>query len=407
MKILNVIATLLLVAGSSTVAAKQDSTLTIKHTGVLEFSNDGTLFVGDNVTGAIFAYPMEGKTNDKPVEINIANIDAQIAAVMGVGQHSIIINDMAVHPLSQEVYLSITRGIGVGSLPGIVKVSTSGELINLPLYDLENTAQILQDMPDKQRLRKRGMMAEANNKDLAKYDLPMSTYAILDIEYYKGEIFVAGISNEMFASTLRRMQYPFKGTHSSSQVTMYHTAHNMYESRAPIRQMLIKEIDGKAQMIAAYTCSPIVLIPLDQIKDGAKITASTVLDYGNGEPIDMVSYKHPLLKKEVLFLTAKGRNPQIIPLDALNNALVLDEKNTPDHFLMDGMGLPIGPSGFTTMFVGKSTQLDVLNPGWLVSLTRDSETGTLDMQSLPSWFPITIHNLVAEFDFADVNLPEL
>ena len=68
MKILNVIATLLLVAGSSTVAAKQDSTLTIKHTGVLEFSNDGTLFVGDNVTGAIFAYPMEGKTNVKPVE---------------------------------------------------------------------------------------------------------------------------------------------------------------------------------------------------------------------------------------------------------------------------------------------------------------------------------------------------
>ncbi|MCJ8298125.1 MAG: hypothetical protein MJK13_04200 [Pseudomonadales bacterium] len=407
MKILNVLATMILVASCSTVTANESSTLTIKHTGVLEFAPDGTLFVGDNVTGAIFAFPMPGKPNNKAVEINIANIDAQIASVMGTGQHSILINDMAVHPVTQEVYLSITRGIGVGSLPGLVKVSTSGELTKLPLKEMDNTVQMLQDMPEGERFRKRGMMAPANNKDLAKYDLPLNTYAILDIEHYQGELFVAGISNEMFASTLRRMDYPFTGSHSSSQVTMYHTAHNMYESRAPIRQMLIKEIDGKAQMIAAYTCSPIVLIPLDQIKDGAKIKASTVLDYGNGEPIDMVSYTHPLLKKEVLFLTAKGRNPQIIPLDALNNAKVFDETNTPDHFLMDGMGLPVGPSGFTTMFVGKSTQLDVLNPGWLLSLTRDSETGTLDMQSLPSWFPITIHNLLGEFDFSDVALPKL
>jgi len=404
MKMSNIIAIILVIAVSSTAIAKVNPTPTIKHTGVLEFAPDGTLFVGDNVTGAIFAFPMVGAPNNEPVEINIANIDAQIAAVMGVGQHSILINDMAVHPVSQQVYLSITRGIGVGSLPAIVKVSTTGELTNLPLKDLDKTVQLLKDMPKGDRFRKRGMMAPPNNKDLAKYNLPLNTYAILDIEYYQGELFVAGISNEIFASTLRRMDYPFKGSHSSSQVTMYHTAHNKYESRSPIRQMLVKEIDGKVQMIAAYTCSPIVLIPLDQIKDGAKIKASTVLDFGNGEPIDMVAFNHPALKKEVLFLTSKGRNPQIIPLDGLNNATVLNNTNTPDKFLMDGMGLPLGPSGFTTMFVGKSTQLDVLNSGWLLSITRDAETGTLDMQSLPSLFPITVHNLLAEFDFSDVDL---
>ena len=133
MKILNVIATMILAASCSTVTANENSTLTIKHTGVLEFAPDGTLFVGDNVTGAIFAFPMAGKPNDKAVEINVSNIDARIASVMGVGQHSILINDMAVHPVTQEVYLSITRGIGVGSLPALVKVSITGELTNLQL----------------------------------------------------------------------------------------------------------------------------------------------------------------------------------------------------------------------------------------------------------------------------------
>jgi hypothetical protein len=33
--------------------------------------------------------------------------------------------------------------------------------------------------------------------------------AITDIKYYKSEIFVAGVSSEEFASTLRRIHYPF------------------------------------------------------------------------------------------------------------------------------------------------------------------------------------------------------
>jgi hypothetical protein len=33
--------------------------------------------------------------------------------------------------------------------------------------------------------------------------------AITDITYYEGEIFVAGVSNEEFASKLRLIRYPF------------------------------------------------------------------------------------------------------------------------------------------------------------------------------------------------------
>ena len=100
----------------------------------------------------------------------------------------------------------------------------------------------------------------------------MRTLAILDIEYYKGELFVAGISNEEFASTLRRMPYPFTGSHTSSHIKMWHIAHDQYETRAPIRTMVAKNIGGVDYLVASYTCSPIVLIPLKDLQDGASVT---------------------------------------------------------------------------------------------------------------------------------------
>ena len=39
--------------------------------------------------------------------------------------------------------------------------------------------------------------------------------AITDITYYEGEIFVAGVSNEEFASKLRLIRYPFNDSVST------------------------------------------------------------------------------------------------------------------------------------------------------------------------------------------------
>lgn len=52
------------------------------------------------------------------------------------------------------------------------------------------------------------------------------------MEFYKGELIVAGLSNEDFNSVLRRLPYPFEGEESISSVEMYHIAHDQYESRS-------------------------------------------------------------------------------------------------------------------------------------------------------------------------------
>ena len=386
---------LALVFTASLVNAQQ-----LEALGALEFSPEGVLFAGDNISGAIHAFDLstEIRTKDK-FEINLYNVDAQVAAVLGTSQGNVQINDLAVHPKSGEVYLSVTRGHGIGALPALLKVNAENQLIAVNLAAVKTTSQQLNKLPDGSRqFVVRGTMAPPTPKEIAKSRRPMRMLSILDMEYHEGELFVAGISNEDFCSVLRRMPYPFNGKESISNIEMFHIAHDQYETRAPIRSMLVKNINGIDQLVAAYTCSPLVLIPLNELKDGAKVKARTLGDMGNGQPIDMVAFN--MQGNEMLFVTNNSRMPQVIPLSGLSNAKVVTEKDFERGQKADlGPVLPYGPMGKAVMFVGSSLQIDLLNEGQFVSLTRDAPTGSLDLETVYTMFPNKLNNLTAEMDF--------
>ena len=389
--------TIMLILTVTSVKAQQS----IEFIGALEFSDEGVLFIGDNLLGAIHAidFTTETRTKEK-FEININNVDAQIAAILGAAPHNVKINDLAIHPKSGEAYLSVTRGHGVEALPALIKIDAENKLNAIELSTSKITSQTLSNMPDMdKKFRPRGaMMSPPSAKDIAKAQRPQRMFAIMDMQYHKGELFVSGVSNEEFSSVLRRMPYPFNGKESISNVEMYHISHDQYESRAPIRSMQIKNIDGIDQIVAAYTCSPIVLIPLTELKDGAKVKARTLGDMGNGQPIDMVSFK--MQGKDMLFVTNNSRMPQVIPLSGLNNAKVVtaeDFERGPKADL--GTVLPYGPMGKAVMFVGSSLQIDLLNEGQFISLTRDAQSGSLDLETVYTMFPNKLNNLTAEMDF--------
>lgn len=377
-------------------------TQSIEALGALEFSPEGILFAGDNIAGSIHAIDLSKESRMKEsFEINVYNIDVQVAAVLGTAPQNILIHDIAVHPISGEVYLSVTRGHGVEAMPALIKVNADNELDNVDLGAANMTSQALSKMPDmNKQFRPRGSMGgPPTAKDIAKAQRPMRLFSIMDIKYHKGEVFVSGISNEEFCSVLRRMPYPYNGTESVSNIEMYHIAHDQYESRAPIRAMEIKHIDGIDQIVAAYTCSPVVLIPLTELTDGAKVKARTLGDMGNGQPLDMVAFH--LMGQEMLFVTNSGRTPQVIPLQGLNNAKVVTDKDFERGGKLDLSPLmPYGPMGKGVMFVGSSLQIDLLDEGHFVSLNRDAPTGSLDLETVITMAPFKMNNIeAAEFDF--------
>jgi hypothetical protein len=82
---------------SSRAAAK------LQYAGALTFSLDGVLFVGDNVSGAVFAYPMGAGTAPAPAApFDVEGIDGRIALLLKTPKSSVHINGMAVHPTSHD-----------------------------------------------------------------------------------------------------------------------------------------------------------------------------------------------------------------------------------------------------------------------------------------------------------------
>ena len=394
-------ALLLATAGAQVRAADPAA---LKYAGALTFSPDGVLFVGDNVGGAVFAYPVGKGTVPKgstpPLEVD--SINARIAEALGVTANEIAINGMAVHPVTQDVYLSVSRGFGQGLLPAVVRVSPDGMISDVDLTALHATEYKITDAPGPDqhfRDRAKDWVVPGPVKYDAKAQIPMRTLTIVDMKYHNGELFVSGISNEEFASTLRRIPYPFTGRASESKVRIYHIAHTRYETRAPIRAMQFGLVDGQDTLIAAYTCSPLVLIPVAELKDGAKVTGKTIGDMGNGQPLSMFPVK--MYGKDALFVTNAGHGPRMIPLDGLSKAVAYTPVNSPKGYPSDlSPEYPMGPVGKSVMFVGSSLHADRLNDKFLVSLTRDAASGSLNLEALPiTPLPMKLDQIWSEFDF--------
>lgn len=384
------------VVASSVVSMAQSA----QSLGVLEFSNDGILFAGDNTSGAIYAYDFSGENErSESFEVNVYEIDKQLASVLGTNADNIQINDIAVHPISGEVYLSITRGHGTESLPALVKIDSTQTIESIDLTKVEFSRQSLTNVPDnRQNITLRGTMGSPpTEKEIAKSKLSLRTLSIVSMEYYNDGLYVAGISNEEFNSVLRYLPYPFSGKEEISEIEMYHIAHDRYETRAPIRSMVARELNGVDYLVAAYTCSPLVLIPISELKDGVKVKAKSIGDMGNGQPLDIVGFN--LNGEEMLFVTNNSRSPRSIPLKGLANATPVTEEDFERGGKLDMSPImPFGPMGKAIMFTGASIRLDLLNEKQFISLNRDIETGNLDLISLSTFLPVKMHNIIGEND---------
>ena len=391
------------VAHAAPVSAAVESSraaVKLQYAGALTFSPDGVLFVGDNISGAVFAYPMSGAASTTAPALDVEGIDSKIASLLKT-KSSVHINGMAVHPTSHDVYLSVSLGAGN---PALVKVSPVGVLSQVDLAHAKSTSWVVPNAPTPdEHFRDRAgdlPLPTAAPGDHLKATTPMRSMTIVDMKFHNGELFVAGISNEEFSSTLRRVSYPFDGRSSSTAVRIYHVAHERYETRAPIRAMAFATIDGQDTLIAAYTCSPLVLIPTADLKDGAKVTGRTVGDMGNGQPLSLVSVSFH--GEPSLFVTNVGHGPRMIPISGLQKAVAYLPDNSPHGGVGDWRPeYPLGPVGKSLMFIGSSLFADKLDDNYLVSVTRDAPTGSLNLQAVLT-FPLPVNNLGeiwAEQDF--------
>jgi len=383
--------------------------VTPESAGALTFSPDGVLFLGDNKLGAVFAFETDlGQTPASLDPFIFESIDEKIAAALGVTAKSLVMNGMAVHPVTRQPYLSVGVRKGDSIEPAVVSVSLTGEIRPFDLSSSKVTVHQLTDVPDENKhFKSRAGTFPYPPAEVfeEKARTPLRSMTIVDLKFHAGEVFVAGVSNQEFSSTLRRIPYPFTGAASETQLEIYHVAHGIYETRAPIRTMQFADINGEDTLVAAYACSPLVTIPVSDLNHGAKVRGNTIGDMGNGQPISMVAYRDGDENK--LFITNVGRGPMIVPLSGIRSAEGYTPENRPTTgpMLDQNPFMPAGPVGKQVLFVGSSLRADLFSDRFFVSLTRYADTGDLTLETLMvSPLPARIDKIWVEFDFPGVEM---
>jgi hypothetical protein len=248
----------------------------LKSAGALAFGPGGVLFVGDSLGGSVFEIDTNDHTSARPAaSLNVDGIDVKVAAMAGVAPTDISINDVKVNPISRNIYLSVSRGRGPDAAAMVVRVDATGTVTNVDLDNIRHASVALTDLP----VAKTGARQDPR------------TMTITDMSYVNGNLLVAGLSNEEWSSALRSIPVPFKGAEQGATLQIWHSSHGRYETESPVRTFVPYSISGQPYVLAAYTCTPLVKIPVSSLKPGEKVKGVTIADLGSGnQPLDMVPY---------------------------------------------------------------------------------------------------------------------
>jgi len=287
-------------------AASNASAVDINSISRLAAGPENVLFVADWKSARVHAITLPGAAQ-KPAGTTFNILDLDSVLSKQVGGAKVTIEDMVVRPGTAEAYIGVSYG--AAKTPALIVVTSDQKARRVNLKAAKSTSIALRDAPT------------SNYKFWR--ETPERSFTVTDMKWRDGELFIAGLSNQDFASTLRRVHYPFDSKQSVTSVEIYHTGHNLIETRAPIRAMSFATWGGKPYLVAAYTCTPIVIIPLEDLKDGAHIRGKTIgeLGYGN-TPADMISFSKTEQGKteDFLLLVNFERGADVIPVSQVEAA---------------------------------------------------------------------------------------
>jgi len=277
----------------------------IQSAGPLAFGPEGILFAADPWGAAVFAIDTGDKGPREKGALKVEKLDAQAAALLGTSPTELAIQDVAVNPASGNVYISAARGRGPEAKPAIIKVSRDGKLALVALDAIAFSKTPIPDAPSPEAKGRR--------------DERPRLQAITDLAFVDGRVLVAGLSNEEFSSTFRSIPFPFTGDAKGSSVEIYHGAHGQFETKSPVRTFVPFEFGGETHLLAAYTCTPLVKIPLKELKPGTHLKGTTIAELGNrNRPLDMIVYRKD--GKDFLLLANDARGVMKITTENLDKA---------------------------------------------------------------------------------------
>ena len=230
--------------------------------GVMHAAQFGLLLVAES-GGSLVAIDTGHTGPFKPVQ-PFADFGAKVAGAVGTTADKITINDLKANPETGTLYVSVRRSDGLST---VLTLDHSGQLAALDTTKL-NWVRI-------------------------KLSEELSISRISAIGLFNNRVLAAGQSNDAFRSKIFSIPTPM--THGSTanvfSTDTYHVAHGRWETKAPIQSFIMTQEAGNPYLVGSFACTPIAKFPLKNLKDGAQVKGTSVLELGSGNrPLDMFTY---------------------------------------------------------------------------------------------------------------------
>lgn len=328
--------------------AAEKGTPEVKSVSALAFGPGGVLFVGDPQSATIYAVETGDTKATGKKHINVEKFDDTVASMLGITKGDLTVTDVKVNPASGNVYCSVTRGKGPTAIPVLLKLDrATGAVTEFPLKDVAFTSVKLPNAAENARQRME---------------------VITNMGFADGKLIVAGLSNEEFASTLRTIPYPFTEADKGAGIEIYHGAHGKLETNAPVRTFTPYTVGKTNYIIAAYTCTPLVQIPMADLKAGAKVKGKTIAELGNmNKPLDMIVYQHD--GEDYILMANSARGVMKIPTKGIETTVAI---STP---VKGGRDAKAGMEYTTVAELKGVVQLDKLDDDHAVVLMVGADKG--------------------------------
>jgi hypothetical protein len=337
-----------------------EGTPDLKSAGALTFAPDGTLFVGDSRGGAVYALAIDDRTPEPKPEGGVAidDLDKRLGKVLSMAPDQVVIKDMAVNPVTQHLYFSVARGRGVDAAPAIIQSTLAGDLSIVPLDNVRYSKLALADSPSESAKTPWG----ASSRSMA----------ITDLAFNNGELLIAGLSNEQFASTFRHAKFPFTAGAQATTLEIFHTSHGEYETAAPIETFLPYTVNGRPALLAGYGCAPLAMFDMADIETKKHVRGTTLAELGGGNrPSDMVAVEAE--GRKVVIIANSDRTMMSMKATDIDKSSPVTTKATRQNPILGTPYIPLAVVGVM--------QLDVLNPDYIVMVLRDIETGSIKVRT--------------------------
>ena len=360
----------------------------MRSVGPMAFVDADTVVVADWVGAELHALQLPKVAPGPAKTFNLKDVSAPIARALRTQPDKLRFEDMAFGPQTGLAYItvSVRRGHATPA-PALVAIDADGKVSIIDLAKARHhTSAAIRNAP-------------AADHRLWR-DLPQATLTITDLAFHQGKLYVAGLSNASFASTLRVYDYPFTGKANTTSIEIYHAVHNQVETRAPIRKMAVVTLNGEPTLLAAYTCTPLVTIPLDALVDGAHVTGKTIAELGWGSaPVDMVAFDAG--EGPMVLLANSHKSADLMSVAAIAEASAKPGLATPMKWPTEPL---LGLKSISVPLAGLA-QLADQNRDFLAALRRNEASGAMELVSIRKGAFLRLSDFINEYDFGDYRYP--